>query len=278
MLRRCVACRLFVTARNEAGFGVSKRRGNFRVGTSGYQYDHWKELFYPADLPRSAWFAFYARHFDTVEINNTFYRLPGSNVFDAWRSAAPPGFLYALKLSRYGTHRKRLKEPKQSVDLFVSRARRLRGTLGPILVQLPPHWRVNVERLEGFLSVAPRSLRWTVEFRDPSWLCEPVFERLAAHNVALCIHDIIPDHPCRVTADFTYLRFHGRRYHGSYTPRALAAQARRIREFLDSGLDVYAYFNNDIGGHAVRNALDLRRYVEGEAKRRAVLKESHVAA
>jgi uncharacterized protein YecE (DUF72 family) len=246
-----------------------KRAGQVRIGTSGYQYDHWKGLFYSPDLPRSAWFSFYARHFDTVEINNTFYRLPAPHVFDAWRTAAPDGFLYAIKFSRYGTHRKRLKDPQQPLGLFVPRARRLQASLGPILVQLPPHWRVNLERLENFLVALPGSLRWTIEFRDPSWLCKPVFDLLARHNVALCLHDMIPEHPVRITADFTYLRFHGRRYSGCYPARTLAAHARRIREYTANGLDVYAYFNNDVGGHAVRNALDLRRYVEG-AHQRAV--------
>src|ERR1051325_8362456 len=123
------------------------RRGELRIGTSGYQYTHWKGAFYPRNLPRSQWFAYYARHFETVEINNTFYRLPTAQVFDAWRAAAPAGFLYALKFSSYGTHRKRLREPKQPVQLYLSRAKRLQTALGPILVQLPPHLRVNLERL-----------------------------------------------------------------------------------------------------------------------------------
>jgi uncharacterized protein YecE (DUF72 family) len=246
---------------------MRKRSGQLRVGTSGYQYDHWKGVFYPADLPRSEWFAFYARHFDTVEINNTFYRLPEPHVFDAWRAAAPDGFLYTVKFSRYGTHRKRLKDPRQPVQLFVSRARRLRASLGPVLVQLPPHWRVNIERLEAFVSVIPVTLRWTIEFRDPSWLCETVFDLLAARNIALCVHDMIPQHPWRITAGFTYLRFHGRRYRGSYPARTLATYAGRIREHAADGRDVYAYFNNDIGGHAVRNALELRRQVEGSHQR-----------
>lgn len=246
---------------------MSKRAGRVRIGTSGYQYDHWKGAFYPADLPRAEWFSFYARHFDTVEINNTFYRLPAPQIFSAWRAAAPEGFLYALKFSQYGTHRKRLKDPRQPVRLFVPRARRLAASLGPVLVQLPPNWRVNLERLESFVAVLPHRLRWTVEFRDPSWLCESVFDLLAARNIALCLHDMIADHPLRITADFTYLRFHGRRYQGSYPARTLATYARRIRDYSARGLDVYAYFNNDIGGHAVYNALDLRRYVEGSRER-----------
>lgn len=246
-----------------------KRQGRFRVGTSGYQYDHWKEVFYPADLPKAEWFAYYARHFDTVEINNTFYRLPGPHVFDSWRDAAPPGWLYAVKFSRFGTHIKRLKDPEQPVELFLSRAARLKASLGPVLVQLPPRWRLNLERLDGFLACLPRSIRWTIEFRDASWLVEPVFERLAVHKVALCLHDMLPDHPRVLTAPFTYLRFHGQRYHGSYSTQVLTAQARQIRRYLADGVDVYVYFNNDVGGHAIHNALDLRRYVT-ESGQRAV--------
>ena len=249
-----------------------------RIGTSGYQYDHWKEIFYPADLPRSEWFSFYARHFDTVEINNTFYRLPAPHVFDAWRKAAPADWWYAVKFSSYGTHRKRLKDPEQPIDLFSSRAKRLRSTLGPILVQLPPRWSVNLERLKAFVVALPRAQRWAIEFRDPSWLCEAVFECLAARNVALCLHDMIADHPRTLTADFTYLRFHGRRYHGSYSTQVLTAQAREIRKFLANGLDVYAYFNNDVGGHALRNALDLKRYVSQERRRPVASRDSRPSA
>lgn len=232
------------------------------IGTSGYQYDHWRGVFYPAKLPRSQWLNFYARHFQTVEINNTFYRLPAPPVFDAWRTAAPAGFTYALKFSRYGSHRKKLKDPRQPVRLFMDRARRLGPRLGPILVQLPPHWGVNRERLDAFLHVTSRHVRWAFEFRDPSWLCPPIFEVLARHGAALCWHDMLPDHPDCLTAGFTYLRFHGRHYGGSYSAAQLRAQARRIRARLARGVDVYAYFNNDAEGYAVRNALDLRRYLE----------------
>ncbi|HEX7043261.1 MAG TPA: DUF72 domain-containing protein [Burkholderiales bacterium] len=242
-------------------------RGELRVGTSGYQYDHWRRAFYPPELPKAGWFAFYARRFDTVEINNTFYRLPEAHVFEAWRAAAPANFRYALKFSRYGTHLKRLRDPAQPIALFLERARRLGPMLGPILVQLPPHWRADPVRLEGFLEALPRAQRWAVEFRDSSWLREPIFALLAKYGVALCVHDMLPRHPRRVTADFVYLRFHGRRYGGAYTPQQLAAHARRVRACLADGIDVYAYFNNDADGHAVRNALDLRRYIGGAAQR-----------
>ena len=242
---------------------MSAKRGKLRIGTSGYHYDHWKEVFYPRHLPKKGWFAYYARHFDTVEINNTFYHLPQAQSCDVWREQAPPGFRYALKFSRYGSHLKRLKEPHASIAQFLDRATRLRESLGPILVQLPPHWAPDPARLAGFLEAAPSVYRWAIEFRDPRWLCEEVYAILRRSAVALCIHDLIADHPRCLTTDWTYLRFHGVGGGGSYTPQALTAQARRIDRYLSDGLDVFAYFNNDAHGYAVRNAADLRRHLSG---------------
>ena len=238
-------------------------RGQFRVGTSGYQYDHWGEKFYPDDLSKKHWFAHYAQYFDTVEINNTFYRLPSAKAFDAWRKQAPLEFCYVLKFSRYGSHVKRLKDPRSTIKRFLQVARRLKEFLGPILIQLPPHWSVNTDRLQEFLKAAPRSLRWAFEFRDPSWLCEDVFAMLQRHNAALCIHDMIADHPRRITTDWVYLRFHGDHYSGSYAPDMLKAQAQWIKRQLGDGKDVFAYFNNDAQGYAVDNAKQLKRYVRG---------------
>ncbi len=234
-----------------------------RIGTSGYQYDHWKGGFYPEDLPRERWFERYAEAFDTVEINNTFYHLPGASTFDAWHDAAPPGFRYALKYSRYGTHMKKLKDPEGPLDAFLERAERLKSFLGPILVQLPPHWGADPGRLAAFLDAAPRRRRWAVEFRDPSWLHRPVYDVLADHDAALVWHDLIEDHPRRVTAGWVYERFHGEDYGGGYTPQFLTAEAARLRAHRDAGRDVYVYFNNDLGGHAVHDALALRRYLGG---------------
>jgi uncharacterized protein YecE (DUF72 family) len=234
-----------------------------RIGTSGYQYDHWKGIFYPEDLPKKRWFQHYASRFDTVEINNTFYRLPQATAFDAWRRQAPKGFCYALKLSRYGTHLKRLKDPKKWISNFTDRAKKLRAALGPILVQLPPNWDLNVERLQIFLKTAPANYRWALEFRDPRWLCAETYNLLKNHNAALCIHDRIEDHPREVTADWVYLRFHGVRYGGSYTREVLRQQARHIKGYLDQGLDVFAYFNNDRDGYAIQNATDLKRELGG---------------
>jgi uncharacterized protein YecE (DUF72 family) len=242
---------------------MGSAKGRARIGTSGYQYKHWKGSFYPPECPQKGWFAYYAERFDTVEINNTFYGLPSAETFVSWRRQAPPGFLFVLKFSRYGTHLKRLKDPAATIDLFLERARRLRDLLGPILVQLPPNWRVDAARLAGFLDAAPRSLRWAIEFRDRSWLCEEIFALLERHEAALCIHDMIKDHPRRITAGWTYLRFHGQNYGGSYTAEQLRGEAKWIKKQLADGIDVYSFFNNDAHGHAVTNAADLRRYVFG---------------
>jgi uncharacterized protein YecE (DUF72 family) len=233
----------------------------FRIGTSGYQYRHWRGVFYPENLARSEWFNHYTSEFDTVEINNTFYNLPAAETFDRWREAAPPGFRYILKFSRYGSHLKKLKEPEDSIGAFLAAAEHLKSYLGPVLVQLPPRWRVNAGRLAAFLDAAPRRLRWAFEFRDKSWLTEEVYALLRERNAALCIHDMIADHPHEITADWVYFRFHGDHYYGSYSPQALAASARRIGAHLGEGRDVYAFFNNDADGNAVLNARDLKRYV-----------------
>jgi uncharacterized protein YecE (DUF72 family) len=247
----------------------TRRRGRLRVGTSGYQYGHWRRRFYPERLAKREWFAHYAERFDTVEINSTFYRLPEAAVFDAWRESAPAGFCFALKFSRYGSHLEHLKHPVDSIGAFLERARHLRDRLGPILVQLPPRWAPDAERLARFLAAAPRERRWAVEFRDARWLCEPVFAVLRAHGAALCLHDLIEDHPRELTADWAYLRFHGGPRGGGYSPQQLAAEARRIERYRARGLDVYAYFNNDLRAHAVRDAAALRGYAERAERARA---------
>jgi uncharacterized protein YecE (DUF72 family) len=240
--------------------GMNHAHGELRVGTSGFHYNHWRGVFYPDHLSPSKWFDHYAQAFDTVELNNTFYRLPSSSVFKLWRRQAPAGFLYAVKFNRYGSHWMRLKNPRGIIGNFLQGAKKLDRSLGPILVQLPPRWSVNGERLNGFLRAAPPTLRWALEFRDPSWLCAEVYGILKHHNAALCIHDMIPNHPRILTADWTYLRYHGQRYSGSYSPQKLAAEARWIRRRLASGNDVFAYFNNDAQGFAVSNAVELKRY------------------
>jgi uncharacterized protein YecE (DUF72 family) len=228
-----------------------------RVGTSGWVYRHWRGLFYPTALPQKRWLEHYVRHFDTVEINNSFYHLPLESTFEVWREQAPAEFLYAVKYSRYGTHMKKLRDPESHLERFLSRAEKLGSHLGPILVQLPPHWEVDPGRLDAFLEAAPKQHRWAVEFREKSWLCDEVYAVLEQHAAALCIHDLIGYHPWRTTSSWTYLRFHGIHYSGSYTHERLQQSADTIRAWLDQGRDVYAYFNNDIGGHALHNAQEL---------------------
>ncbi|MBC7222951.1 MAG: DUF72 domain-containing protein [Anaerolineae bacterium] len=236
----------------------------FRVGTSGWVYPHWRGVFYPPDLPQERWFAHYARHFDTVEINYSFYRLPPAEQFARWREQAPPGFLYAVKANRYLTHRKRLKDAEAPLARFLERARHLEGALGPILYQLPPRWQANPERLEAFARLLPGDLLHAFEFRDPRWFSEPVRQVLERHRLALCIFHA-PEWPCPlwVTGPAVYLRFHGAGvlYGGRYRRDDLQVWAERIRAWLDEGHDVYAYFNNDALGHAVANAAELREMV-----------------
>jgi len=238
-------------------------RGILYLGTSGYRYDDWKGRFYPEDLAESQWLGHYAGRFDTVEINNTFYGLPQPETFDRWRQQTPEGFTFALKYSRYGSHLKHLKDPDAHLPTFLDRARRLEDRLGPILVQLPPHWKAAPERLTTFLRAAVEAApgqRWAIEVRDESWLCAEVYEVLEAHGAALVIHDLIEDHPERLTAGWTYRRYHGEDYGGSYSAQKLTAEAKKIRGSLEAGRDVHVYFNNDRDGHAVENALDLGRY------------------
>ena len=231
------------------------------IGTSGYQYDHWRGVLYPEDLPKRRWFAHYAEHFDTVEINNTFYNLPDASTFDAWHDAAPAGFRFALKMSRYLTHMKKLRDPEEPVERFLERAERLKSFLGPILVQLPPQWNRDAGRLRGLLEILPRRHRWAVELRDHSWLHEETYQALADHDAALVLHDMLDDHPRVRTADFVYQRWHGDHYAGSYSPQKLGAEARWLRAQHDEGAALWVFFDNDEDGGAVGNARDLRRFV-----------------
>jgi len=226
--------------------------GTARIGTSGYHYNHWRGVFYPEDLPKAQWLSYYARSFDTVEINNTFYHLPSAAAFDSWKDQAPRGFCYAVKFNRYGSHFMRLKEPHATLENFLAVAKRLKRTLGPILVQLPPHWSVNIQRLDEFLAAAPRHFRFAIEFRDERWLCTDIFKILERRRAALCIHDMLKNHPRLLTADWTYLRYHGDRYSGSYCEEQLSSDAEWINRQLAAGLDIFAYFNNDAQGNTVK--------------------------
>ena len=192
--------------------------GSIRIGTSGWNYKHWRERFYPRTLPVKRWFEYYAQVFDTVEINNTFYRWPKPEEFEAWRDQAPAGFLYAVKANRLITHMKKLTAPEEPLERLYSRAMLLGRHLGPVLFQLPPRWRCNVERLREFAAQLRKDVTHVIEFRVEGWLCDEVFEVLEKSRLAMCIHDLLANHPQRITARTVYLRFHGStgKYQGSY--------------------------------------------------------------
>ena len=234
-----------------------------RVGCSGWQYKHWRGDFYPDDIPASRWLEYYASHFDTVEINNSFYRLPEAHSFERWRQRVPSGFLYAVKASRYITHMKKLKDADQSIELLFSRLTHLNDALGPVLYQLPPRWPLNLERFKAFLRTLPPQFTHVVEFRDPTWYVEAVFDELNALGVSLCLHDMEGAATgLRLVGPAVYLRFHGpAKYSGRYPSRRLAATAAWCTARLSEGIPVYAYFNNDIGGHAPRDAIRFRELV-----------------
>ena len=232
------------------------------IGTSGWNYRHWwNGEFYPKELKPTQWLSYFVQHFDTVEINNSFYRLPSKETFEAWRKQVPSGFVFAVKASRFLTHIKRLKDPEDPLDLFFSRAKHLREHLGPSLFQLPPQLKADFERLDVFLHAldtrgARKHRRCAIEVRDATWLVPPVFDQLRRHGVALCFADWREIQVLQpVTADFVYIRRHyGPGKGGNYPQKELDRDVMKIHEWLKSGLDVYLYFNNDMGGHAVRNA------------------------
>jgi uncharacterized protein YecE (DUF72 family) len=233
-----------------------------RIGCSGWNYKHWRELFYPKGLPPRQWLLHYARFFDTVEVNSTFYRLPKRHAVENWVRESPPGFLLTIKMSRYVTHIKRLTGLDESLALFYSRIDPLVGSpkLGPVLWQLPPTFKRDDERLAGALAKLPPG-RHCFEFRDRSWFVEEVYELLRAHGVALVIGDS-PKYPFQtheVTADWTFIRFHhGRRgRRGNYSESELEEWAQRIERCRED-VDVYGYFNNDWEGYAIKNGLWLK--------------------
>ena len=252
---------------------MSRTRGEVRVGCSGWVYRDWRGIVYPKELPQREWFRAYAERFDTVELNTTFYRLPPVGTVEQWAAQAPPGFVYALKLGQFGSHRMKLRDAATWLPNHLDRARRLGPASGPTLVQLPPRWRRNPERLDEFLSVAPRTMRWAVEVRDATWLHDDVFAVLERHHAALCIHDLLEHHPWIRTTDWTYVRFHGpnalrEKYVGRYGGRRLWRAADRVASWAEQGVDAYCYFNNDFHGAAVSDAEWFRARVTTGARSR----------
>ena len=235
-----------------------------RIGCSGWIYKHWRGLFYPEGLPVKRWFAHYAAEFDTVEINNSFYRPPKPETFDNWRDQAPTGFCYTVKANRYVTQAKKLKDPEETVPNIMAPIRHLGPTLGPVLYQLPPRFKLNLERLERFLEVVPKDATNVFEFREPSWYDDRVFALLEQAGASFCAHDMPGlQSPRLALGPAAYVRFHGGegKYWGRYSDERLLDWADWMVAEAKAGRTVWAYFNNDAEAHAVHDARTLQAMV-----------------
>jgi uncharacterized protein YecE (DUF72 family) len=256
---------------------MAKAGCEIRIGTSGWYYDHWKDRFYPEDLPKSDWLSYYAKEFDTVEINNTFYHLPQEQTLKKWQKLAPAEFLFAVKANRYITHIKKLKDTKDEMKRFFERVELLKNHLGPVLYQLPSMLHKNITLLGSFLELLVTRAsspcqhgqdgRATAifEFRHKSWYTDDTFELLDKFRAGFCIHDLSGRQtPKRITGKVIYVRFHGTsgRYAGNYSNAMLNKWADWIKENRRNVSAVYAYFNNDVEGHAIANAKTLKSMLE----------------
>lgn len=236
--------------------------GQIRIGTSGWVYGDWPGRFYPETLPQRRWLEFYAQHFDTVEVNSTFYHLPREATIQGWRARTPEGFLFAVKGSRFITHHQRLQGVEEPLERLLSLLQGFGEKLGPVLFQFPPSFHADRERLEAFLRLWPSHLRLTLEFRHPTWFCEDIYGLLRDFNAALCISDG-PRFPKAFvrTADFVYTRLHGavRLYVSRYSEEELRWWAEQLLALTEGGgCDLFVYFDNDVNAHAVENARTLR--------------------
>lgn len=243
---------------------MSKASCEIRVGTSGWHYDHWRGRFYPDRLPKSRWFEHYAQHFDTVEVNNTFYRLPRESTVQKWCQQAPGGFVYVVKANRFITHVKKLRDVAEQVQRFFEVIDLFEETLGPVLYQLPPSLHRNLDLLGEFIGLLHKGREAVFEFRHASWYAQETFDLLDKSGMGFCIHDMQgKETPRVVTGAIIYLRFHGAsgRYAGNYTDAMLADWADWLRKQRKDIRAIYAYFNNDVEGHAINNARTLRTFL-----------------
>jgi len=237
----------------------------YYVGCSGWYYEHWCDTYYPRGLARTKWLHHYSRDFPTVEINNSFYRLPSEKSFANWKDSVPDDFVFSVKASRYVTHIKRLRDSASAVNTFVSRAHFLGNKLGPLLYQLPPNMKRDDGILEDFLAALPHGYYHVLEFRHRSWFDDAVFYLLRRYNVGVCVFDM-PGFisPLVTTSNLAYIRFHGsaRLYSSYYSEEELSQWATDIILLGKQVEVVYIYFNNDVEAFAVRNALTLRRLLD----------------
>jgi uncharacterized protein YecE (DUF72 family) len=240
------------------------------IGTSGWVYRSWKGRFYPDDLPGRRYLEYYAREFSTTEINSSFYHLPRPQTYANWAKQVSGDFVFAVKASRFLTHIKRLVDPEEAWHRFVHNALELGDRLGPILLQFPPGFQKNEARLSAFLEIAqeaapPTPLQLVCEFRHESWFTDEIYRLLGRHKAAWCIADGAK-YPRKdlITADFAYIRYHGRSrmFASNYSKAILTKEARLIKRYLRDGLDVFAYFNNDAEGYAIKNARTLKTLLQ----------------
>ncbi len=251
-----------------------RKQGKIYIGTSGWAYQHWKDVFYPQDLQGSKYLHFYIKKFKTVEINSSFYHLPREDTFQKWYQETPKDFIFSVKASRYLTHLKRLKNCQEPLEIFLKRISLLKKKLGVTLFQMPPSFRAKPKILEDFLKLLLKSrkkllpkfnLRTSFELRHKDCFCKEIYNLLKRYNMALCFADT-PIYPCEEieTADFIYLRLHGHAqlYASCYSKSQLKEWAKKIKKWQTKKKDVYCYFDNDTQGYAVKNALELIEYVD----------------
>lgn len=247
----------------------ARKRTKAYIGTSGWHYRHWRDVFYPHELSTGEWLSYYADQLRCTEINNSFYHLPKPETLAQWVDDTPRDFTFAVKAWRVITHRKKLKDSAQFLETFLEAIQPLGNKTGPILFQLPPRWHCNVQRLRDFIALLPKGYRCTFEFRDHSWHQQAVYDVLREHNMAFCTYDLAGfQSPLITTADFAYIRLHGpssEAYCGKYHPNTLRAWSRRIGEMRQQGLDVYLFFDNDQVGYAVQNALMLQKIIDEDS-------------
>jgi len=241
---------------------MSQTKYNIRIGTSGFYYNHWKGLFYPDDLPKNEWLEYFAKSFDTVEINNTFYQLPKKETIKSWYERTPENFSFTIKANRFITHIKKLKDSAESLKHFFETINILKEKLGPVLYQLPPSMKKNIGLLKAFIRLLPKNNLAVFEFRNISWFSQDTYDLLSKTDSAFCIHDLQGiTSPHIITRDNIYIRFHGSmgRYHGDYSDDTLEKWAIWIKQNLKKNKTLYAYFNNDVNANAIKNAKTLKQ-------------------
>ncbi len=239
-----------------------------KIGTSGWNYPHWKGIFYPEKLPSTKWLSYYSEFFETVEVNATFYGTPKEKTFKKWYEETPSDFIFALKANRFITHVKRLKDVAEPLKRFYAAISPLKEKIGPILFQLPPSLKYDRSLLKEFVRLLDLSYKTAIEVRHQSFLCEEFYELLRRFNISLCLSDTAGRYPSLVevlTADFVYVRLHGSRvlYRSCYTEEELQAWAQKLKSWA---IPAYVYFDNDSLGWAVPNALRLKELLGQPAK------------